>query len=272
MTIYGEYLFIQNYIITFLLLILTASLTGYMSKHIRLCIGSLWGAACSFVILLKMTPALSVVVRVVVGFICILITFGRKDLLKTTALYYVLTFCSGGMVLAISMWIQRPVISHQGIIYMETFTYLKVLCLGVLAFGFTYWFIKFIRKANVGTAVRGRVTLVMEGHTYFLKGFVDSGNSLKDPFLHRPVIIIDQKGAKKLHFFPKKFPEKFGLIPYKAVGTDYGLLESVRIDKIIFEKKTIEGIYLACYEGDFGDYEVLMSRDFLEGGLLEKIN
>ncbi len=272
MTIYGEYLFIQNYIVTFVLLLLTARLTGYMPSLSRLAIGAFWGAMCSFIIFLNMTPALSILVRVAIGFICVCITFGIRNLLKTTALYYILTFLSGGMVLAISMWIQRPVISHQGIIYMESFTYLKIMCLGVLAFGFTYWFIKFIRKANVGTCVRGKVTLVMDGNTYLFRGFVDSGNSLKDPIFHRPVILIDQKGAKKLHFSPKNFPEKFALVPYRAVGTDCGLLESVRIDKVIFEKKETKGVFLAFYKGTFDDYEILMSKDFLEGGLLEKNN
>lgn len=174
--------------------------------------------------------------------------------------------------MAFSLWVQSPSIFHYGIIYMATYSYLKILCLGILAFGFTYWFVKFIRAQNVGRCVFGTVCLIFGEKEYYFDAFVDSGNSLRDPLSDKPVILIDKIGAQKLQDFRKNFPEKFRLIPYRSVGVECGMLESIRADKAIFENKIVEGIQVAFYQGIFSGYEVLLNRDFLEGGLFEKNN
>ena len=272
MTIYGEYLFIENFITTLLLLLLTGRLTGDVSRRWRLVASSVLGAMCSFVILVSMSVVLSMIIRILVGMACIYIAFGFRRILLKTATYFILTFTSGGMVMAILLWMQESAINHQGIVYMESVTYLKLLSIGTLAFGCTYWFIKLIRSHRLGTALTGKVCIVMDGIEYFFNAYVDSGNYLRDPLSDRPVILIDKIGAKKLHDFRKSFPEKFSLIPYKAVGVENGLLESYRTDKIIYDGKETSGVMLGFYEGVFSGYEVLLNRDFLEGGLFEKNN
>ncbi len=270
MVIYGEFLFIENFISTLLLILLTGKLVGYMPRFPGLIAASLLGAGCSFMIFLPLTIFVSIILRIATGFACIYIAFGSKYIFIKTGIFFVVTFTCGGMVMAVLLWMQESAINHQGIVYIESVTYLKLLSIGILAFGFVYWFVKLVRRHNVGTAVLGKVCIVIDGKQYYFNAFVDSGNSLREPIMNRPVILIDSKGTKKLHISPNKFQKDFFIVPYKAVGVDCGLLEGIKIDKIIFEKKVVEGVCLAFYEGSFRDYEVLLHRDFLEGGLLEK--
>ena len=268
MTIYGEYLFIENFIVASLLLILTGKLVGVNARKTRIAAGAFAGAIGSFILFIPMTVYLSILLRIITGVLSVALAFGKDLLVKITAIYFILTFASGGMVMALSLWIQKPTIAHQGIIYMESLTYFRLLSLGILSFGSVYWFIKFIRSKSIGKAIYGQVRIELEGNSFSFRGYVDSGNYLKNPVDFKDVILIDRVGAKKLLFRPEDMPNRYGLVPYKAVGTKNGLLEAVRTDKVFFGDKVIEGAWLAFYDENFIGYQVLLNRSFLEGGLL----
>ena len=105
---------------------------------------------------------------------------------------------------------------------------------------------------------------------------MDSGNSLREPFSGKPAVLIDRKGAARLPFGPEDaetgadetLKNRFVLVPYKTVGKDEGFLKGIRTDRIIFGGKELKGAVLAFYEGDFGDFEVLMSREVLDEGII----
>lgn len=272
MIIYGEFLFAENFITTFLILTLTAKLVGHGSMFKRRILASIIGAISSFMIFLPLTPFSSIALRLASGIICVLVAFGGTYIVRITAIFFALTFTSGGMVMALMLWIQESAINHQGILYIESITYFKLLSIGVLAFGCTYWFIKLIVGRKIGFNIGGVAKIVIDGNTYCLRAFVDSGNLLKEPISGKPVILVDKKGAKKLAFSPVSLEGRFAVIPYNAVGIENGLLEGVRLDKVIYKSKVIEGAFLAFYQGFFNEYEVLLNNEFLEEGLLEESN
>ncbi len=271
MVIYGEYLFLENFIVGMLLIMLTGKLTGYRPRMSRLILGAGLCGLSGFIIFLPLPGALSAVIRIAAGFLCAASAFGFKELFKTTGIFMALTFLSGGAVLALLLWQQQPAVSHQGIIYIDVITYFKLLCVGTLAFGITYWFVKLIRSRNMDMNMKGKVCLIIDGKSYQFRAFVDSGNSLREPMTGKPVILIDEKGAAKLPFAASDMPARYRIIPYKAVGTDSGSLDGIRTDRIIFGNHQIEGVYMAFYRGTFGDFEVLMNKEFLEGGLLQNV-
>lgn len=272
MIIYGEFLFIENFISSLLILFLTGKLTGHSPKVHRVIMGSIAGAIFSFIIFIPMTAIPSIIARVITGIMCVFLTFGYRNILSKTAIYFILTFTSGGMVMALLLWIQESAINHQGIVYMESITYFKLVSFGILAFGLTYWFIKLIRSRNIGTIVSGNVAIVIDDETYEFNGYVDSGNYLKEPISGKPVVLIDKVAAKKLPLIPASIPGRFRLIPFKTVDRDYGLMESVRIDRIVYGSRKVEDAYLAFYDGVFDGYDVLLNKVFLEGGLFEDNN
>ena len=270
MIIYGEYLFLENFIVALALLVLTGKLTGKKSSKGRLFLGATIGAFGSFIIFLPMTVYLSVLLRIITGLFSVLASFGRTLVIRITAIYFILTFASGGMVMALSLWIQKPTITHQGIIYMEALTYLKLISFGILAFGLIYWFVKLIRTKGVARGIFGEAKIYIEEKVYSFKGFVDSGNYLKNPLDSKPVILIDRNGSNKLPFEPSQLPHRFALVPYKTVGVDCGFLECIRTDRVEFGEHLVEGACLAFYDGEFEGYQVLLNRSFLEGGLLNE--
>lgn len=271
MVIYGEYLFVENFIVGGLLLALTGKLTGRIPSWKRLLAGAALCGVSSFIIFLPLTGALSTAVRLGAGIVTSAAAFGRHELLRKSVLLLILTFLSGGAVMALLLWQQEPAITHQGIIYIDAITYFKLICFGILAFGLTYWFVALIRRKNKDIAIRGKVSMVIDDQNYDFNGYVDSGNSLREPVTGKPVVLLDKKGAEKLPFKPSELWDRYAVIPYRTVGVECGYLESVRSDKIIFDKKISEGAFIAFYDGNFGDFEALINKDFLEGGLLEDV-
>ena len=63
MVIYGEYLFVENFIVGGLLLALTGKLTGRIPSWKRLLAGAALCGASSFIIFLPLTGALSTAIR-----------------------------------------------------------------------------------------------------------------------------------------------------------------------------------------------------------------
>ena len=243
MVIYGEYLFIENFIAGLLLILLTGKLTGRMPAKMRILLAAVLCGLSGFIIFLPLNGGWSAVLRLLAGTLCAAAAFGLREIVKTTGLFLALTFLSGGAVMALLLWRQQPAVSHQGIIYMDAVTYFRLLCFGILAFG----------------------------KSYFFEAFVDSGNCLREPVTGKPVVLLDNRGASRLPFGAKDMPSRYRIIPYHGVGVEAGSLEALRTDEIIFEDHKTEGAYIAFYKGRFEGFEVLMNRDFLEGGLLKDV-
>ena len=262
MVIYAEYLFIENFITGCLLLALTGQLAGRPASSLRLlAAGALCGAA-SFTIFL---PA-SGLTAAATGAAAVAAAFGLRDFVKTALLFISLTFLSGGAAMAFMLWRQIPAVSGNGALYLEPFTYVQLFLWASAAFGLTHFFVKLVRERRLACITKGKVCLTIYGQSYWFEAFADSGNSLREPLTGRPVMVMDIKGASRL---PEITPDRYVAVPYMAVGTEKGILSGFRTDSIEFRGSRIKGAVIAFYEGDFGEYEVLLNREVLNDDITE---
>ena len=269
MVVYGEYLFIENMITGMVLLFMTAKMTGSRMKGWRLVLGGVSSGICAFSIFIPTDIFSAFLLRGAMAVGITWIVLGREHLIKKTAVFLIVTFLSGGTVMAFFSWQGIPSLSGNGALYMGAVTYIKLIVFGSLAMGLVYWFIRLIKNQRRVDLVQGKVCLEIENRRYSLRAFVDSGNCLREPLTGNPVILIDEKGQRQLDFTEKDFPDRFMVIPYEAVGVSKGILTGTRLDKIIFEEKDAESVILAYYKGNFDGFEVLLNQDILEGRLLE---
>ena len=280
MVIYLEYLFLENFLTGGLLLLLTSKLAGHSPSRIRLILGSVISGIGGFTIFIPAAGFGGAVIRLAAAVLICTVVFagggsesGVKPakIVKLTLLFLALTFLSGGAAMAFTLWRQIPAVSGNGALYLEPLTYGTLICLAVPAFGLTYIFVKLVRKRQMETITRGKVCLTIKGKVYSFEALADSGNSLREPLTGRPAALIDRKGAAKLSFRPEDaetgrdetMADRLVIIPYKAVGTEKGILKGIRTDSITFREKEMKGAVLAFYDGDFGDFEVLLSREVL---------
>ena len=281
MVIYSEYLFLENFLTGGLLLILTARMAGDRPGRLRILMGGLLSGAGGFTIFIPLSGVEGAATRLaLVAAVCTVVFAERpqkpKKLLNRIVLFLALTFLSGGAAMAFTLWRQIPSVSGNGALYMEPLTYSGLVLMAVPAFAVTFWFIKLVKERRMENITRGKVCLTIKEQVYSFEALVDSGNSLREPFSGKPAVLIDRKGAARLPFGPEDaetgadetLKNRFVLVPYKTVGKDEGFLKGIRTDRIIFGGKELKGAVLAFYEGDFGDFEVLMSREVLDEGII----
>ncbi len=71
-----------------------------------------------------------------------------------------------------------------------------------------------------------RVTLLYRGQCQTVTALWDTGNHLYEPYSHQPVHVITEEACRTLC----KTVNQVAYIPFRAVGTGYGLLPGIRID------------------------------------------
>lgn len=273
MVIYGEYLFLENFITGLLLLYLTARLAGPETREQlrlwRLIAGGALSGGCGFLIFLPLTAAEGFLIRGILSAGVAALALGRKALLRKTGLFLILTFLTGGAAMALLLWMQEPAVSGGGAMYMGAGTYGRLIIAGVPAAILGGWFVRLVKAQRIRERTTGTVEIEMEGRICRLQAMVDSGNCLREPITGRPVILIDEKGKRESGFCAENYPEKMVLVPFEAVGVKKGMLRGVRLDEIRFGEITLSGVVLAGYEGRFPGFEVLLHQEILEGGLVK---
>ncbi|MCD7887587.1 MAG: sigma-E processing peptidase SpoIIGA, partial [Clostridiales bacterium] len=133
---------------------------------------------------------------------------------------------------------------------------------------------------SLGSRLPGRqsrqtvpVLLTCEGRQVFLRALVDTGNLLRDPLTGSPVLIAERQAVARLfprHCAPTEEalchpttcleqlsrqwnPSRLRLVPYRAVGTERGLLLAVRVDEMEVDGVPCGSRLVAVTPGRLGD-------------------
>lgn len=268
MIIYGEFLFLENFITGLLLLILTAVLTSKGVSKLRIFVGAILCGAASFEIFLAAVGPAAIAFRAAAALLIVYIGLGAesiKALLRETLLFLALTLISGGAVMALMLWQQVPSLSGTGVFYIPPVTYLRLLCFGIIAFGFSYKVVCIIKDLRLKNLLCGTAEVSIGGETLSFSAMIDSGNYLKEPISGRPVVLIGTKAAQKLKMFIGD--ERYVIIPFSGAGVRKGILEGIRSDCVNFRGNEVKSVVLAFYDGEFEDSEMILGRDFLDRGI-----
>ena len=160
------------------------------------------------------------------------------------ALFLALAFCLGG---AAFLCVQAL---GGGVLLLPSGAYYPVSTAGLLALagcGYLVAYTVFSRLAEHGGGEITPLYLRANGHTAALRALRDTGNTLRDPITNERVLVTDLRAAQTL--LPEAalsaerlarpdalltelsalYPQlRFRLIPYRAVGTQAGLLLALR--------------------------------------------
>ncbi len=279
MIIYAEYLFLENGIAGFMILLLTRRICGFSSSRWRIVVGSVlcglyafilfWeGMSWWFAALLKV--AFSVCVTALV-FPCL----PWKSKARVILVFYLVSFAMGGIVVGSMYFFGSAGVAAGGAFYTGQITYIKVFSGMALAFMGLYVFSAFLKERLRRGGTEAELQVTLGGHTETLKGFVDTGNFLRDPISGRPVCVAAKDAVEKLA------PEdsQFCLIPYRSVDKEEGLLSGVRPDSAVLlapgREPQAVSVILAISKRelpagrDGKKYDVLLHEALTEGGILQ---
>ncbi len=278
MTVYGEFLFLENFITGLIILVLTGKLCARKRSWSGLILGSLMCGAYAFVLFIPMIWLIALTGKLAFSLAVILAAFGyggRQVYLKTVGVFYLVSFLMGGITVGLMYAMKVPGLAANGSVYLHGVTYLQVAAGVLVTYVLGSWLTEFIKSKLQKDKVFTDMEVEIAEKKWEIRAFVDTGNFLRDPISGSPAAVLSASCGQRILDELKELPaSRSCVIPYRSVGQK-GILQGVRPDRVMVAGKPIKKIVLAISKEDFAcwkgtePYEVLLQQQIIEEGVLE---
>lgn len=286
--VYLDLTFLVNFIMDFIILYSTARLCGSRINYRRIAFASIAGAVYAAVSLVwDNRLAYSLPAKLIFSCLMLLIVFYPakwRDFGKQIIYFYGISFFAAGATMALPNLIKITNTGQQSSILWLAGAAVLVILLGV-------WGGKYLISRIVPGLLKFDVEMRFDNQRCLGRGFLDTGNSLRDPLTNQPVLVAEYSLLK--HCLPEEFQQaieggssenevignltssiwahRLRLIPFQSIGQKNGLLLGIRADEVMVNtgKKSIShydlvvGIYrdkLSCDDS----YRLLIPSAILE--------
>ena len=223
--LYVDVLFLVNFLMDYILLLLVRKMLKCSATHGRVCIGAAIGALLTCFIVIVPVPY---VIKFLFSYLFIntfmLVTGLKirkiKTLVKAVILLYIGTFLLGGILGYIRQYVR------VGSLLLAAAIVGYYIILGM-------WnFLSRMRKMQDTIC---RVKLHYNGQVCEINGLLDTGNQLKDTVTGEPVSVLGREEAKKL--LGTSIPEGIRYIPYHSIGKEQGMMALVRMERMCVQRE-----------------------------------
>ncbi len=279
MEIYLDVLILENLVINYLILYVTAKFSKYSTSTLRLFSGAIIGALYVGIIIVE--PDIKVfyttLAKILLSFFIIAVTFSPRKVMtfiKTLVIFYISTFIFAGAALAFLFFNQQGGFVKNGIVYV---------------FGQSKWSLMFFSLVTVGIIIKIfmeviqskftrenlliPVKIAFDNRKIGFPALVDTGNTLKDPLTNIPVMVVEFKALEELlpieikdifrnskeddlscvttTISTSKWFSRFRLIPFSSLGKENGMLIGFKPDFIEIgeeeEKRDVKNVIVGIY-------------------------
>lgn len=238
--VYIDVLFLVNFGMDFLILVIVNRILKYTTTYIRICLAAMVGAL--WVCLLLVFPFHIKLLEILFSYvlICTLmikILAGNTSLrntIKGIAVLYVVTFATGGLI---QMLYYNTMIGYfLNTISINGFKAADVWLLAagaVLLLPLAEFLIRIFRSTLAAKKNIYRIKLVNRGRSKTLFALVDTGNSLTDPFTGSFVNVVETGKFEGLTGQKQGCTDcGYHLIPFSSLGNENGIIPVVRIEHL----------------------------------------
>lgn len=269
MIIYGEYLFAENFITGIVILYFTGKIAGYKKVWRRMILCGVCCGAYSFVLFIEVNGIISFLGKIFFAAGISWLAFGQKSvkgIMQGGILFFLVTFFYGGITLALLSTFGWEGISALEGLYLPPITYFTVTVSGTAAVLMVELTISLIRTRRRVERTSVEVNLRIEDRNWQMKGFIDSGNLLREPLTGKPVAVVSRTLMKEIKENTGDDPARYAAIPYKSVGVVKGIMEGYRIDELKVQECVIRKPVLAAGE-ETGEWQIILPETMLERGI-----
>jgi stage II sporulation protein GA (sporulation sigma-E factor processing peptidase) len=296
--IYLDILMLENLVINFLILYVTAKFSKLNVSTLRLFLGAVVGAL--YVAFLVVQPDMKIYYttasKILLSMFIIAITFSPKKILvfiKTLVIFYISTFIFAGAALAFLFFNQKGGFVRNGIVYVFGQSKMSLIFFSLITVGIIIKiFMEVIQTKFVKDRLLIPVKIAFDNRAIDIPALVDTGNSLRDPLTNIPVMVVEYVALKELlpEEIKKIFTEseecdlnnvttiisnskwfsRFRLIPFNSLGRENGMLIGFRPDYVEIgdddEKRGIRNVIVGIYNKSLSrtdKYKALLGPDLI---------
>ena len=295
MTIYLDIIFLENFILNFIILCAVGVVIKEKIRYLKLMIASFVGA--SYVIiyyLINFQSKWNLIFKIILSVVMVYISFmpkSFKEFIKQITFFYLVSFVFGGASLGVIYMVNAGKISIRNGIIVGNYT-LKTIFIGViLAFTIITVAFKFVKNRISKKDLFCNIKIIINQSKINVKAVIDTGNFLKEPITNIPVIVVEKDILK--NFVPreilenienilggdlKNIPEniqneymsKLKVIPFSSLGKQNGMLLGLKADGVVVEidneEKYVEKVILGIYTKKLSkkdEYNALLGIDVI---------
>ncbi|MDR5657902.1 sigma-E processing peptidase SpoIIGA [Serpentinicella sp. ANB-PHB4] len=296
MIVYAEYVLLENFIMNYIILHMTSKFSKYPSKKYKLLIAAFISALYAFIIFIPSLHFLfTVIMKLACSMVIIVLAYTPhkfKDFFRLLGIFYLITLIFGGAGFAIFYFTNFNGIISNGIFYTTDVSAKNIFIAGGTAYLLIHFVWGYITDQVKKDKIFLKVKIQIKDTIVECVGLVDTGNALKDPLTNYPVMVVEYKALEHILpleitdvFSSSKYPSleqlseifnhnewitRIRMIPFKALGTENGMLIGIKPDMVFIEKdqdvKNIKDIIVAVYNNELskdGNYKALLHPDLL---------
>jgi stage II sporulation protein GA (sporulation sigma-E factor processing peptidase) len=268
MTLYIDVLIFINSIIDYLLLNLASLVVCRKIKTLRLVLSSCFAALYSLIIFIpKIHTALLMIFSLIWALLTVILAYGFKNikvLLKFYISFLTISISFNGIITVIWFFL-KP----QGMIFKNSILYFNISAIEMIIWTVvSYVIIKsvlFVIRRNSPLAQRCKITFINYDKVIEVIALVDTGNSLKDVYGGKQVIIVDKKTADEI-FGDVSLLSPI-LLPYSTVNGN-NVIPAYKCKNTKINNNFIGCTLIAVTDKniDSSDYKAIVSPEILNEG------
>ncbi len=278
MSIYIEYLLIENVIINFIILYVVARITRTKINKLRLFVSAIIGSIYTIIVFYPSMEFMGkFLIKVSISILMVILAYNPETLqqfIKQISAFYLVSFAFAGAIIGIFYIVNNNSyslrFSFKNSRELSRYLTVGIIVATILLFSILKYYQKRLSRENYLTPI----SIGLKDKEVNLVALIDTGNSLKEPITQKPVIIAEYlaleeilpDSIKNMYLDNKeldlniiaKVMEEIGddinlrLIPFKSIGNNSGILIGFKPDiiKIYLEdevKKVADETIVAIY-------------------------
>ena len=287
MDVYGEYLFIENFIAGYGIIRLTALMCGRKPSCARVAVGASLCGAFAFILFINMPRILEFAAGMIFSAILVFTVFSPKHIkngVKLAAVFYIMSFVMGGAAIAFIFASGCLGAVSNGIFYIGDQVWLLMLAGAAATAGVIIWLAAFIKRSLARGGSLVKVSIEIMGRIVECTAKIDTGNYLREPVSGKPVSVMEKQKADSAWgelYRSHMLDNRLRAVPYSSVGSGRGSMMAVRCDELIIDrgagaspdrKVHLQNAYIGMYDGIFTSdadeerYTLLLQADMINEG------
>lgn len=267
MVVYLDVVIIENFLIDLFLLMSTCKIMRFNIATKRIILASVIGSIYTVTFFIPSLKVLSTLpFQIVISYLIMFV------LLKNSAM---ITKCKAvGVFILLSILLSGTcfllLVFDKKYSFIESFNLgnntLKNIVMSVIVMYLVcHRVISYFKERTLISNFKFDIEVELDNLKYFIKGFLDTGNELREPLTNLPCILVEDHILGNL----QRSDSEYYMIPYSAIGVN-GKLKGIKVDKIRIRRegegwKEIKAIICPCKEilSRENDFNALLSRGIL---------
>lgn len=299
MYVYADILVALNWIMNVVILLGTSKITGVTPRFSRICVSAGLGSLLALMMLFPYGAFMRWPgVKIFISFMMVAIAFYPLPYRRwpvILATFYLTSFMSGGLVLAMLYFMDASTYLTNGVFTMQHASWVTVVSAAVILCFLGHWTWGRLAGRRWQPKFIMPIRIYLAEKNVQILALIDSGNCLKDPISHMPVVVVEYTSLKPilppvvctlldktaeeawlelLQDFPHDWVSRLHIVPYSSLGHKGGLIIGFRPDYLTIEEKAGETAQCAaviigiCKRKFAGEYSALLHPELVHNAII----